>query len=125
LIWDVIQKYDSLPFSYDGADCCRFVGEYIKAVTGENPAALFDYSTEGEAYSLIGSYGSLYALFRDVLGEPDAGVTEPAVALTECLGREMAGVIYKGRLVVKTQKRVTDWPVSRVKHVWGLECRKQ
>jgi len=125
MIWEVIQKYDSLPFSYDGADCCRFVGEYIEAVTGENPASDFLYSTEGEADSHIARYGSLYGLFRHVLGEPDAVVTEPAVALTECRGREMAGVIYKGRLVVKTERRVTDWPISRAKHVWGLKCRRQ
>jgi len=125
MIWEVIQKYDSLPFSYDGADCCRFVGEYIEAVTGENPASDFLYSTEGEAESHIARYGSLYGLFRHVLGEPDAGVTEPAVALTECQGREIAGVIYKGRLVVKTPKRVTDWPVERAKAVWGLTWRQQ
>ena len=124
MIWPVIRKWERMPFSYDGNDCCQFVGECIEAVTGENPAAEFFYGSEAEAYELIDSYGSLYGLLTDVFGEPDGCANEYGLALTECRGREMAGFVWGDKLIVKTAGGLTDWPVSRAVAVWSLECRQ-
>lgn len=120
MIWPVIRKWEQIPFSYGSADCCQFVGECVEAVTGENPAKRFAYSTETEAYEYITRCGGLQGLLTDLFGQPDGLRREYGVALTTCTGREMAGFIWKDRLIVRTMKGITDWPVSRALAVWSL-----
>jgi len=118
--WHVIQRYAAMPFEYGTSDCCQFVADYIESVTGENPADAFRYYGEGGAESILRQYGGLQGLLRAVLGEPSPSVDKHGVALTSWQGKAIAGVVYKGRLVIRTESGVTDWPIERAEYVWSL-----
>jgi len=121
-VLDIIKKYSSIPFEYGLTDCCRFVGECVEAVTGNNIAGRFGYSNEREAYDLIASYGSLENLMTAELGKGIQGAYEPKdgdVALCKSTsGIELAAVVYRGVLLVLTKTGVMDWPLSRAYKVW-------
>lgn len=120
MIWPVIRKYESLPFEYGTTDCCRFVGECIRAVKGENPADAFLYASESSAERLIASYGGLQGLLRAVLGDPVSGVEEYGVGLVSVRGEPVAGFVWKDKLILRTKKGLVDWPVSRAEYVWAI-----
>jgi len=120
LIWPVIRKYESLPFEYGVTDCCRFVGECVQAVRGENPADFFLYASEDSAQQLIGSYGGLQGLLRAVLGDPVPSVKEYGVGLVSIRGEPVAGFVWGEKLILRTKKGLVDWPVSRAEYVWAV-----
>ena len=117
MIIDVIHKYQSLPFSYDGADCCQFVADCVEAVTGVNPAEDFHYKNETEANELIGCYGSL----RELIDSTFIRVLRPSdgcITVCENAGRQVAGVVYRGRIIVRTETGITDFALGRGLGFW-------
>jgi len=115
---EVIHRYHAEPFRY-GRDCCTFVGECVEAVTGRNPTADFHYSNRREAARLIASYGSLYALFLHHLGEPYDGHKDGDIAMRlQTNGEYIAGVVYRDRMIVRTETGVTDWPLDYAIAIW-------
>ena len=124
-IFNVIQSYTNRPIVYGESDCCQFAADCIEAITGVDYRPVFGrYSSEREAKRLMVKYGGIAGLLTHVLGEPNGDSSGAGVATTTQDGREMAGVIYKGRLVVRTENDLTDWPIELAEKVWGL-CHQQ
>lgn len=117
----VIDAWSSKPFSY-GEDCCQFVGACIESITGENPAKQFTYSTESEAREIISAHSDLYGLFSSLFGEPASGPFQDGdVTVHDMTNNEqIAGVIYRGRAVVRTRTGLVDWPIESAKAVWSV-----
>ena len=112
----VIDKYSAIPFTW-GADCCTFVGECVEALTGHNPN--FAYSTHAEAKKILARFGSLEAAITDRLGGPYFGYRNGYVALVESAGGiPLAGIFYRGRIVVRVQTGLMDLPPCRALRVW-------
>lgn len=123
--FDVIQKWSDQPFAY-GSDCCQFAGEMVEAIHGWNPMRSFSYSDEAEAQAIIDRHGNLEAAMTATIGEPipvtDA-VDGDAVVVDQTDGTQIAGVVYRGLIAVRTRKGVTDWPLGVARRAWS--CRKQ
>ncbi len=116
---EVINRYASLPLTYGDADCCQFVAECVEAERGYNPMAGFTYADEDEGNAIIDQHGGLLQAILATLGQPYAGHKNGDVALCECQGVQMAGVIYNDRVLVRTARGgVTDWPLTRAILVW-------
>jgi len=119
----VVQKWASTPFTY-GADCCQFAGEMVEAIHGWNPMLAFDYASEASAAKIIESHGSLERAIEATLGP---GHEEPAegdvVVVDQTDGSQIAGVVFKGRIAVRTFQGITDWPVEYARRAWS--CRSQ
>ena len=125
----IIDKYAGRPFDYE-SDCCRFVGECLAALGGENPIAGLEYRTERQAYRIIRQFGGLRSAVRHYLGEPlplPLPNTAPAHG-DVCLinagdGREALGICYvcngRARIVARTPGGLMDYPTSRALAVWG------
>ena len=116
---EVVDDFSSKNFDYGGTDCCQFAGEMVRALTGSNPMDRFAYETEADAQKLIKSFGSLNLAVQHVLGKP---VCAPYKTGDVCVyqmtnGEQIAGVIFKGRAVVKTKTGLTDWPLDCVLNV--------
>jgi len=117
-VFDIIQKYDRMPFRY-GLDCCRFAAECVESITGKNPMAGIEYSNEAEAYAIIDRHGDLEGALRAHLGEPYDGRKDGDVILAECSdGSQLAGIIFNGVCVVRTKVGIADWPIRRARLVW-------
>lgn len=115
----IIDKYAGLPFEY-GFDCCAFVAECIEAQTGQ--WLNLDYRDENEANRLLARHGSLEAAITSVLGEPYFGYEDGFVALIKTRKQQVAGVFYRGRILVRVQNGLNDLPPHRAAKVWN-PCR--
>ena len=115
---EVIKKYAGLPFRY-GQDCCQFAGECVEAITGKNPMLGFLYDDEKSAYDIIHSYGDLEGAALSLLGDPYTGHKDGDVCLLEIKGRQLIGIIFNGRAVVRTEQTgLMDLPINRAKLIW-------
>lgn len=116
MIADVIHKYQALPFRY-GNDCCAFVGDCLAELTGKNPN--YDYSTEAEAEALIEKHGGLEGAITSVLGPPIADTPRDGdVVLIDNGARQVAGIVYRNRLVCRVASGLVDLDLERAKRVW-------
>lgn len=117
---EVIHRYAKQPFRYGTSDCCQFVGDCLQAVHGINPALDFIYSDEMSMRRQVAKHGSMDALLTATLGEPGTTPHEYDVALVE--DQQVVGIVYKGRIVVRTETDVNDLPLYRSTRFWT--CRK-
>ena len=116
----VIDEWSARPFSY-GNDCCQFAGAMVEAITGKNPMAGFSYSNEREAYLIINKFGGLYPAMVATLGEPGGTPKDGDVTIHDMKnGLQIAGSVYQGRSVVKTEHGLVDWPLSWAKAIWSI-----
>jgi len=113
----VIDRYAGLPFRW-GLDCCQFAGECMAAVGGHNPMDGLNYDDEASAQALIDRHGGMRAALLAVFGEPYDGCKNGDVLYVSRCGVEMAGVVYRGRCVVRTQQGLMDWPIEWASLVW-------
>ena len=113
---DVIRKYADLPFRY-GLDCCAFVAECIEVNTGKR--VNFEYETEEQAQSILDRFGSLEAAITDRLGKPYFGFEDGFVALVKTRAQEVAGIVYRGRVLVRVATGLNDLPAHRAYKVWN------
>ena len=113
---EVINKYAYKPFAY-GADCCMFVAECIQANTGK--WMNLDYQTEDEANAIIAEHGSLEAAITSVLGEPYFGYEDGFVATVKTQLQEVAGIFWRGRVLVRVGAGLNDLPPYRARKVWN------
>lgn len=119
---DAVRKFSSTPFEYGQADCCTFVAECIKVLTGDDLLANLVYSSEAEAQSLIEQYGSLENAITAVLGkEPCDDCENCKVGLVELAdGQRLAVFIHGTQCIGKTLTGVTSWPISRLVRTWCI-----
>jgi hypothetical protein len=115
---NVFRKYADKPMSYGDYDCCQFVGECLEQTLGYNPARQFVYDSEAGAQQHIDRFGSLEALITSLFGKPYYGYEHGFVGVVNNGGRQVAGIIYRDRIVCRTEKGVMDLPVSRASKVW-------
>jgi hypothetical protein len=103
------------PFAYGTHDCCQFAAAAVEAMTGENPAAAWQYSNELGAARLIIETGGIDKLVSEAMGGPvhpsQAGRGDVVLAELDrgptigvCLGRDCAfpadvGVTFRHRSV--------------------------
>ncbi len=69
-VLDVLKNYQDAEFSYGRLDCCLFVANVIRELTGKDPAAPWrgSYKSELEALMILAEYGGLAALAGAVFG---------------------------------------------------------
>ena len=120
---EYIEQSRSVPFAYGSHDCCQFAAKAVAALTGEDPAAAWNYTSETGAARLIAKAGSLEALITEAMGEPihpsQAGRGDVVLADLElgptvgvCLGRTCAfaadpvGVVFRPRSAARMAWRV-------------------
>lgn len=117
---DAIAKWSTMPFDYDGHDCCAFVGECLQELNGVNPMRALSYSGEREAMRIIQHHGGLDAAITHVLGvhphdkEPLTG----DVATVMSSGRLIAGIVYVDRIVMHSCDTVVDVGLERGVNFW-------
>lgn len=128
-VYNVVRDWSERPFSY-GNDCCQFVASILEKVYGSNPMDRFQYVNEKQAYRIINSLGGLVAATTDTLGPPIPN-SEPFkdLDIVACkLPDEtwIMGVVLGGRIAVKTETGIADWPTSRVIYRWRYQqCLKR
>lgn len=115
---DILLKYSSKPFRY-GDDCCAFVGDCLKQMTGKNPAEGLRYKTKAEADAIIEKHGSLEAAISFYLGSPYDGIKDGDVCLLPTNdGDVAAGIVFNGRIVARVARGLMDYPLDRAIKVW-------
>lgn len=115
---EVIEKYSELPFIWGETDCCRFVGEALRSLHGDTPIDEFLYHDETSALDLIASYGSLRDLLEIEFGEPSTEGRTGDIALIEINERQVAGVVFEGRIWAKTEAGVVAYPLRLGAAFW-------
>lgn len=124
---DFVQEAMVSPFSWGQMDCCQFAGLALESKGADNPMRLLEYSSEAEAEQIISGYGSLFKAVVNFLGEPVGvkGGSDGDVLMGELFnGEQILGVQLNNRMIVKTKKSVTDWPISRAIYRWEA-CHKR
>lgn len=121
---EVVKQWADRPFAY-GADCCQFAGEMVEAMHGWNPMNAFSYADEGSANRIIAEYGSLEAAITATLGEAHREPVEGDVVVVDLKdGSQIAGVVFRGRVVVRAKPRgLIRWPRAYARRAWT--CRAQ
>lgn len=80
-------------------DCCQFVREYVRNLTGRDYGAELSYTSESEAMSIISRHGDLPGLLRSILGESNEPQPGDVVIATIGPGSFVAGV-WQGQYIV-------------------------
>lgn len=116
----VIDDWASRPFDYEGGDCCRFVAAVVAAVSGVDPMADLAYRGEDAALGLIEELGGLERAITARLGPPTRGAVDDGyVTLHENGdGSLIAGIVYRGRSLVRSRYSVTDWDLDTALAIW-------
>ena len=117
----VIEQWQGRPFEWATTDCCQFVGACIEAVTGRNMAELVDYDSETDARALISEAGGLAAVVSSVLGEPlERAPGNDDVVLVNDGTQDIVGFVWQERIVLRTPKGLSDWPLERAEVAWAV-----
>lgn len=104
-------------------DCCQFVREYVRHLTGRDYGADLAYGSESEAMSIITKHGDLPGLLRSILGEPNECQVGDVVVAQIGEGSFVAGV-WQGQYIVGVHP--TEGVVRlRAKIVGAWSCRRQ
>ena len=121
----VIEKYAGLPFQWGRSDCCTFVGECIEAMGQKNPMHKLRYTDGVGAAQVLSRAGGLAGAISYWL-RTDKMPSEPAdgdVALIpDNNGHYAAAIVFRGRLVAKTQTGLMDYPLEHATRFW--RCRR-
>ena len=116
---NVFDEFIGRDFLYGDSDCCQFVGRWVEAMTGKNPAKDFHYTDERQAYDIIAEHGGFEGLMTHIFGEPIDDPQDGDIALVA--RPELVGIVYRGRIVARTQTDLNDIALSRAKRFW--KCR--
>lgn len=115
----------SSPFEWGSDDCILSVCEFVRLVTGVDPAAPWrgSYCDEEGAAEISASYGGNLALFEYGMAKAGFAVSAPQdgfPVMADFLGHEIAGVSWKGRVMFRIEGRgLLDWPAPVVK-AWAI-----
>jgi len=117
-----IEANRNQPFAWGVADCCQFIAGAIFAMTGENPALLFDaYDSEEGAQALLDEHGGLAGLLSHALGEPihvsqmgrgDVCITVHDGAARVCTGSYLVSFGATGLDFCKRNRASMAWRVG-------------
>jgi hypothetical protein len=131
-VQNVLMKYSSKPFDWNGAsDCCVFCGEMLDALGFIDPMSKFEYGNKADALKAISKHGTLVDAITSVMGEAKE-ITREELETGDILiskqtdGSWIPGVYMFERIAVRTKKGVTDWPIEYASWMWRPEpCLKQ
>jgi hypothetical protein len=121
-------------FAYGSWDCCLWVCEAVKEMTGVDPAAPFrsKYSTRTQAYQLMREYGgrasveAIVSRVLDDIGMPEVsvlrahrgdmaliprGANDHSLALVALNGRELLTCTARGFASIPLTRAVRAWSV--------------
>lgn len=123
-LMDILNSWANRAFVYESDNCCEFVGEVLQCLFGKNPMNGFHYKTKKQAREAIREHGSLVGAINKTIGEPvspgDAFYQGDVVVCRQSDRSWIAGVVLGGRIVVKTQHSIMDWPLSRACFRWRM-----
>lgn len=130
-IWEVLNKYQSMPFGWDGtSDCCALAGDLVKAIHGHDYMSEFQYANKAEALRAIREHGTLVDAITSVMGNPRPAClvelkTGDVLIAEQEDGTWIPGIYLMGRMVVRSKSGIMDWPVEFAVHMWRPgECHK-
>jgi hypothetical protein len=115
----------SSPFQWGTDDCILSVCEFVRLVTGVDPAEPWrgSYSDEEGAIEISAPFGGNLALFEFGMGNAGFEVCDPKdgyPVIAEFLGHEIAGLSWKRRVMFRIEGRgLLDWPAPIVK-AWAI-----
>ncbi len=118
---EVIRKYAFTPFDYNGHDCCDFVGDCLEALGEQNYSKLFPRHNEESAYRYIDEAGGLDKLLAEIFEATDEPPQDGDIALVKMKLEYVAGIVYRGRILVRVLSGVMDLPTERAARVY--RCR--
>lgn len=102
-------------------DCCQFVREYARNLTGRDYGANLVYATEAEANALIARHGDLLGLFTSILGPPKDEAEAGDVVVTD-METAYGAAVWQGRYAVGVHP--TEGVVryrAKIKGAWCLK----
>jgi len=99
-------------------DCCQFVREYVKNLTGKDYGSQFQYSSEFEAMSILDDSGDLVSLITGILGEP--GELSPGAVVVARVPAGLVAGIWQGSYVigVHTTDGVVRFRAQKIEGAW-------
>lgn len=116
-------------FSWGTADCCRFAGRIVRAITGADPMEPA-YGRPGEGYAdgdaaqaLLIERGGLLPMVSAVLGAPLASVAQARrgdVVLARLPGCETLGILADARIAAQGADGVVFLPLRRGLAAWRV-----
>lgn len=109
------------PVEWGVLDCCQFVREYARNLTGVDYGANLVYSTEDEANALIASHGDLLGLLTSILGQPKDEAEAGDVVVTD-MGGAYGAAVWQGNYAVGVHP--TEGLVryrAKIKGAWCLK----
>lgn len=126
-IRNALYKVSNKPFSYGELDCCLFVAEVVKEITGVDYSESFigKYNSDDEASKIIESYGSIKNLVSSILGEPQDWDMNGSPTLLELpsIG-ETLGIYIDSKVLVKCESGTVFFPMRFVIARWP-QCLTQ
>jgi hypothetical protein len=120
---DFIESRRKVPYAIGSNDCCLFVADCVKEITGSDPAeSLRGYTTAEEAQALIDDHGGMKALVSEFLGKSNGPLcarrgdvvsvdTPEGLAIGICLGVKAAFVTDKGLRFRPMSDCLDSWSV--------------
>lgn len=118
------------PFAWGDFDCCLFVADAVKAMTGHDFAAPYRgrYTTELGALRALKRYGqgslknTLTALFGPMLGPRCA--TDGDIALVKTPTGDALGLVYRCGIWVTGPNGLDKLPLRFAKGAWEVTCQQ-
>lgn len=127
---DAIRQYENSHFEYGKLDCCLFVCNVIRDVTGKDYAAPWrdTYNSEFSALMLIKRHQNLVGILSAAFGKirPIWSVKagSPVLINTDCMEQDSIGAgvgIYDGNdIVAMTDKGLIRMPITTGRGCWNV-----
>lgn len=114
---EVINRWTEIPGNE--WDCCIFAGELIESVRGYNPASEWTVKGREDAQGVL-DRESLESIACRKFGAPISpeGAEDGDFALVNIRKGEMAAVVYRNGLVVRTPYGVGHFNLRHAAHIW-------
>jgi len=123
-ILQIIDGWPHTEFEYGRADCCQFTAFVVRALTGKDYMAAFEYHTDHEATEILrrseGLTGALTAIFGEPV--PKAYLDPGDPILIAAGGVELLGVYLGTRHVagIDIDGHIVEIPLRLCRHGWRL-----
>lgn len=112
------KKYLHADGAWGESDCCQFISEYYRELTGVDHAAKFDYATGTGARKIMLEHGGLEGLLEHILGEPSE--PKPGSVCTYDLPSGVGCGVYTGYCIwaIIPEDGLMRFPSELVRMAW-------
>lgn len=113
------RKFGHIEFNYGCMDCCVFVAQVLKEVTGKDYMEQFNYSNQREAHKIIAQHGGFLPLVESVLGPSinSPGHCSPVVCWDET-NKWFMGIHINNLVVCKTKFGLNQVAADTIQRSW-------